>query len=108
MATYDLTSARVAVIWKLWECEDPSGRRNCIRATSLQGSKMQVKPNLDVPTVLKLERSKPKLRKYVLFIVSLKYVRNFHGLNIKLKTLYNESQWSVKNESGEVKMKYLK
>jgi hypothetical protein len=41
VATYDLTSPRVAVTSKLWECDEPSGRRNCIRAMSLQGNKTQ-------------------------------------------------------------------
>jgi len=41
VAAYDLTSPRVAVTSKLWECDEPSGRRNCIRAMSLQGKKIQ-------------------------------------------------------------------
>jgi len=39
VAAYNLTSPSVADASKLWECDDPSGRRNCIRATSLQGRK---------------------------------------------------------------------
>jgi hypothetical protein len=41
VAAYDLTSPRVAVTSKLWECDEPSGRRNCIRAMLLQGNKTQ-------------------------------------------------------------------
>ena len=36
VAAYNLTSPRVAVASKLWECDEPSGRRNCIRAMSLK------------------------------------------------------------------------
>jgi hypothetical protein len=36
----------------------------------------KLRAGLDMPTVLKLERCQPKLYKYVIFILSLKYVKN--------------------------------
>jgi len=51
VAAYDLTSLRVAVASKLWECDEPSGRRNCIRAMSLQGNRTKKKTHFVMPMI---------------------------------------------------------